>query len=156
MKKLFHLLASMLACALISTTAHAQAAKGTKDEAVALVKKAVEHMKAVGKEKALADFSSGVAPFKDRDLYVLVYDGSGKCIAHGGNAKLIGKDLIDLKDADGFEIVKALVASAKNTPKGGWVSYRWPNAVTKVLEPKTTWVVGYEDLLVGVGVSATP
>jgi cytochrome c len=136
------------ACAFI---ANAQAAHGTKEEAIAMTKKAVEHMKAVGKEAAFADFSAGVPPFKDRDLYVFVYDMTGKNLAHGANPKMIGKDLSELKDADGMELMKALIASAKASPNGAWVNYRWPNVVTKTLENKSTWLVMQDNVMVGVG-----
>jgi signal transduction histidine kinase len=74
---------------------------GTKDEATAMVKKAVALIKANGAEKAYAEFSNPKGPFVDRDLYVVVYDMTGKCLAHGANAKMIGRDLIDNKDVDG-------------------------------------------------------
>lgn len=35
--------------------------------------------------------------FKDRDPYVIVCDLTGKHLAHGANAKLVGKDLIAMK-----------------------------------------------------------
>ena len=47
--------------------------RGTQDEAVAMVKKAVAHIKADGKEKAFADFSNTVnKDFHNRDLYIFL------------------------------------------------------------------------------------
>ena len=46
------------------------AGKGTAAEAQALVKKAVAYMKAVGKEKALAEFNNPKGRFIYKDLYV--------------------------------------------------------------------------------------
>jgi ATP-dependent Clp protease ATP-binding subunit ClpX len=43
-----------------------------------------------------------------------VYDTGGKCLAHGQNEKQVGKDLIDLADADGKEFVKERVELAKS------------------------------------------
>src|SRR6185436_8002052 len=45
--------------------------KGTDKEAIAMVEKAVAHIKKVGKEKAFADFNNKSGPFTDRDLYVV-------------------------------------------------------------------------------------
>ena len=38
--------------------------------------------------------------------------------------------------------------------KGGkqWVDYRWPNATTKAVEPKSTYVEKVGDVLIGVGI----
>jgi cytochrome c len=82
---------------------------GTKDEAVAMAKKAIEYIKANGAEKAYAEFSNPKGQFVDRDLYITVYDMNGKCLAHGANAKQVGRELIDNKDVDGKEFVKERV-----------------------------------------------
>ena len=79
-------------------SAHA-ADQGTAAEAEAMVKKAVAYIKANGPEKAYDEFTNGKF-FKDRDLYVVVYDLNGKNLAQGAHPKLVGKDLIGLKDPD--------------------------------------------------------
>jgi len=42
--------------------------QGTKEEAVAMVKKAIDYIKANGNEKAFAEFSNPKGQFVDRDL----------------------------------------------------------------------------------------
>jgi len=126
------------------------AEKGTADEAVAMVKKGVAFVKANGKEKAFAEFNNQKGQFVDRDLYVMVYDMEGNNKAHGSNPKLIGKNLLEIKDADGKFIVKGLIEVAQ---KGkGWFDYKWPNATTKAVEPKSTYVEKVDDVLIGVGI----
>ena len=111
MNKYFkNLLAGVSLCLLGSLALAGE--RGTSDEAVALVKKAQAYLKANGKDKALAEFSNPQGAFKDRDLYVMVYDKTGTNLAHGANQKLVGKNLIDLKDADGKLIVKGFVDTA--------------------------------------------
>lgn len=107
---------------------------------------AADLLRTKGQETAFAEFNSGAA-FHDRDLYVMVYDSAVKCVAHGANAKLIGKSLIDLQDTDGTYVIKNLVA----VKDAGWVDYRWPNPVTKSIQAKTTYVVRVGDILIGVG-----
>ena len=126
--------------------------RGSADEAVALVKKAEAFYKANGKDKALAEFSSPQGSFKDRDLYVMVYDKTGTNLAHGANAKLIGRNLIDLKDADGKPIVKSFVDLAFAGAGKGWVEYKWPNPVSKTVEEKSTYIERHDDVLIGVGI----
>ena len=70
-------------------------------EGLAMVKKAVAAIKADGKEKTFSAIDDPNGPYRDRDLYVVVYDLSGKCLAHGANPKQIGKDLLELRDPDG-------------------------------------------------------
>lgn len=124
--------------------------KGTADEAMAMVKKGVAFVKTNGKEKAFAEFSNPKGQFVDRDLYVMVYDMEGNNKAHGSNPKLIGKNLLEIKDADGKFIVKGLIEMAN---KGkGWFDYKWPNSITKAVEAKSTYVEKVDDVLIGVGI----
>ena len=124
---------------------------GTPAEAIAMVKKAGEYLKANGKEKAFAEFSNPKGAFKDRDLYIMVYDMNGVNRAHGANPKLIGKDLIELKDADGTYIVKSFVETGKTKGKG-WIDYKWPNPVSKAIESKSTYIEKHDDVLIGAGI----
>ncbi|HUO77780.1 MAG TPA: cache domain-containing protein [Thermodesulfovibrionales bacterium] len=125
--------------------------RGTKAEAEAMVKKAIEYIKANGRDKAFAEFSNPSGKFVDKDLYVFVYDLNGKCLAHGANAKMVGKDLINMKDPEGKEYVKERISIAKNQGKG-WQDYKFPNPVTKQIEHKTAYIEKFEDIIVGCGV----
>ncbi|GAB4087437.1 cache domain-containing protein [Hydrogenophaga soli] len=149
MKTLIKYLMLVVTALMLSSTAWA-ADKGSADEAMAMVKKAVAYVKANGKDKAFAEFSNQKGAFVDRDLYVMVYDMEGNNKAHGSNPKLIGKNLLEIKDADGVFIVKGLIDTAKKG--GGWFDYKWPNATTKAVEPKSTYVEKVEDVLIGVGI----
>ena len=73
----------------------------TKDEAIAMVKRAVVFIKDQGSDKAYAEFTTKAGRFHDRDLYIAVLDLEGKVLAHGQRDDLIGKGLIDAKDPDG-------------------------------------------------------
>lgn len=123
------------AVALMLSAAASSAEFATKDEAQAMVKKAIEFLKANGPDKAYAEISSKTSQFKDRDLYVVVYGLDGKVLAHGANEKLIGKDLMDATDVDGKPYVKERVELAKS--KGTfWQDYKFVNPVSKKVEPK--------------------
>jgi cytochrome c len=120
--------------ALLSGQAFAADA-ATKDEAVAMVQKAVAYVKAEGPEKAYAEISNKSGQFVDRDLYIVVYGLDGKVLAHGADAARIGTNQIDAKDADGKEFVKERVALALKQPSF-WQQYKFMNSVTKKVEPK--------------------
>jgi signal transduction histidine kinase len=124
---------------------------GTKDEATAMVKKAVGFLKTNGADKAYAEISNPKGQFVDRDLYVVVYDMTGKCLAHGANPKMIGRDLIDNKDVDGKEFVKERVEMMKKQASG-WQEYKFRNPTTNQIEPKAMYIERLNDVIVGCGV----
>src|SRR6202521_2927063 len=98
-----------LISALASTLLVGTAAAGdgaSKDDAVAMVKKAVAFIKEQGPEKAYPEITDKAGKFHDRDLYVVVYQLDGKVLAHGSNEKFVGKDLSDAQEVDGKPYVK--------------------------------------------------
>ena len=107
----------------------------SKDEAVAMVKKAVAAIKSEGPEKAYAEISNPAGKFIDRDLYIVVYGLDGVVLAHGANTSRIGTNQIDDKDPDGKAFVKERVELAKQQPSF-WQTYKFMNPVTKKVEPK--------------------
>ncbi|MBS1169371.1 MAG: putative Methyl-accepting chemotaxis protein [Burkholderiaceae bacterium] len=127
---------------------------GTKDEAAALVKKAIEQIKEQGRDAAFTEISNPLGRFTDRDLYVVVYDLSGKNLAHGANPKLIGQNLIDSKDGDGKPYVRERIDIIRNHGKG-WQDYTFLNPVSKNMEPKSMYLEQHEDLIVGCGIYKT-
>ncbi len=148
----FHATAVAAALALVFLApAQAKDEFGTRAEAEALVKKAVAHIKSAGNEAAYADFTGKKAGWVDRDLYVVVYGMDGKGIAHGQNAKMVGKDLIDLKDADGKPFVKERTELAASKGKF-WQEYKFTDPVTKKVLPKEMYCERVEAVITCVGV----
>jgi len=125
--------------------------RGTADEAVAMVKKVIDDMKKEGKEKVIQDVQAGSARYKDRDLYVFISGMDGITRANGANPKIAGKNLNDIKDADGKSIGKERFELARTKGKG-WQEYRWPDPLTKQSRMKSTYLEKYEDMVVSCGV----
>lgn len=152
MKSFFKALWICVALGLFAHGALAQE-RGTKDEAKAFAEAAAAYVKKVGPEKAFKDFSNDKSNWTKKDLYVVAFDMAGNCLAHGVNEKLIGKNLIEMKDQTGKYFTKAMIDSTKATG-AGWTDYEWVDPVTKKLGQKTTYSIklaGF-DGLVGVGV----
>jgi cytochrome c len=124
---------------------------GTAAEAEAMVKKAVASIKSDGKDKAFAEINNPKGKFIDRDLYIFVYDMNGKCVAHGFNQKMIGKELIEMTDPDGKFYVKERIEIAKTKGKG-WQDYKFTNPLSKKLEQKRAYIEKVDDLIVGCGI----
>jgi len=143
----------LFASALLTLGPQAFAAESaTKEEAVAMVKKAVAYIKANGTDKAYADFTAKDPKFIDRDIYIVVYGLDGKCLAHGANPKQVGKDLIDLTDVDGKYFIKERVQLVKSKPAGVWQDYKFTNPVSKKIEPKQLYCEKLAETAVCAGV----
>lgn len=148
-------LIAVLVFAVLSFTPVCAAANeyGTKDEAVAMVKRVQDMFKKEGAEatfKAVDDKS--VKEFHDRDLYPFIYTLSGTCVAHGAIPALIGKNLMGMKDQNGRSFFNEMIDIAKG-PGSGWVDYKWPNPITAKIQDKSAYVEKLGDnYFVGVGV----
>ena len=139
-----------LALAMAFDAAHADG-NATKDEAMAMVKKGVAFIRTNGKDKAYAEITNKGGKFTDRDLYLVVYGLDGTVHAHGANEKMIGKNLIELKDVDGKAFVKERVELAQS--KGTfWQDYKFTNPVTKKIEPKQMYCEKLDDTAVCGGI----
>ena len=134
------------ATSALAADEHANAA-----EATAMVKKGVAFIKANGKEKGYAEVSNKGGQFNDRDLYLTVYGMDGVVRAHGANEKMIGKNLIDLKDVDGKAFVKERTELAATKPSF-WQDYKFTNPVSKKIEPKSMYCEKLDDAIVCGGI----
>jgi cytochrome c len=141
----FRAVAVVIGLACFMTTSSA-AERGTPKEAEAMVRKGIAYMQASGLARLLQEVGQPGGSLIDRDLYLAVLDGDGKLLAHGANARMVGKDLTSIKDMNGKEIFKETIALVRAKGKG-WVDYTWPNPVTAQLEHKTTYVEKFQGVI---------
>lgn len=134
----------------IASASHAADEFAVARDAEAIVGKAVKHIKAAGAQKAYEEFTNG-KDWKDRDLYVVVYALDGKVMAHGQNPKMVGKDLIDMKDPDGKPFVRERVDLAKSKGKF-WQDYKFTDPVTKKVLPKQMYCEKVDETAVCSGI----
>ena len=123
----------------------------TRPEAEAMVGKAIKHIKSSGKDTAYGDFTAKKAAWVDRDLYVVVYDLKGRVMAHGQNPKMVGRELIELRDADGKAFVQERVTLTESKGKF-WHDYKFTDPVTKKILPKEMYCERNDDTAVCAGV----
>lgn len=147
MQKLMMLIAALAAALSFNTVAAAD--RGTEAEAQALVKKAVAYYQKNGRDKALAEFQKQPGPFVDRDLYVTVYTMQGEALSHI-NPKMVGKNMIDLRDADGVYLIRDRVEAAKKG-ESGWQEYKFFNPVSKKVEPKRMYWEKHDNTIFAAG-----
>lgn len=132
-------------------------------EALRLMAKAQDYLKMHGLDKAAAEFNRLDSPFNSKsainphgDLYLYSLAPDGFQIIHGKNPKIRGKVMIEMRDMDGVYLIRDMVRVCYSTPAGkGWVNYKWPHPVTKVVEPKRGYVErvpGIPNLCLGTGI----
>jgi cytochrome c len=150
MKTVRQVLGACTASVLLMVSAGAQAA-ASADDATAMVKKGVAFIKTSGKDKGYAEISNKAGQFKKEDLYLVVYGLDGTVHAHGANEKMIGKNLIELKDIDGKLFVKERVEMAKAKPSF-WQDYKFTNPESKKIEPKSMYCEKLDETVVCGGI----
>jgi signal transduction histidine kinase len=149
--KTLTLAAAAVAVALMSLPTRADD-HATKQEAEAMVTKAVAFIQSAGPDKAYAAINDTAnTEFHSKDLYITVYGLDGKVLAHGANAKMIGKDMSEAQDADGVYFVRDRISLAKSQPSF-WQDYKFPNPLTHKIEPKTTFCERLADTAVCGGI----
>ncbi len=125
---------------------------GTRDEAVAMVKRVQEKFKKDGAQATFAAITAQTKPFHDRDLYVYVLNYDCVIQAHAARKELVGKSLYDFRDQDGIYPARNTVEVA-GTKGSGWIDYRWTNPKTNLVEAKSTYVERLGDsFAIGVGI----
>jgi signal transduction histidine kinase len=81
----------------------------------------------------------------------VVYGLDGVVHAHGANEKMVGKNLIDLKDVDGKAFVRERVELGK-AKASFWQDYKFTNPENKKVEPKTMYCERLDDTVVCGGI----
>jgi hypothetical protein len=137
-----------------SLTAFAQQQYGSRDEAKAMLLKAVAAVKA-DKTKALDMFNKGEGGFLDRDLYPFcnnISDGISVAISNPNAKQLLGTDARNLKDPTGKEFGKELYAAGQK-PEGEIteVMYMFSRPGDANPVPKVSFVARVGDIYCGVG-----
>src|SRR4029450_5226913 len=141
------LILSTMALGLWAATPTQAAEFGTREEAKAMLDKAVAAVKE-NKEKALAMFNKGEGGFKDRDLYVWCANASdGVLTAH---PYLKGEHLQEIKGKKGYPLGKEIMENATEGQVKE-VSYWWPRPGEETPLEKHTFYTRVADQNCGVG-----
>jgi len=116
----------------------------TADDVKAFVSKAMVHIKDVGQAQAFADFSQPNGNWVVGELYIFCQAPDGVILAHGANPALIGRNFSNVMDPDGKPPNRE-INRIGFTYGEGWVDFKWPNPVTKKVQPKSAWVMKVND-----------
>lgn len=86
------------------------------------------------------------------DGYFFVFDTGGRNLQHPRQPELEGRDLWDLKDAQGVPVIRELIA--RGHEGGGFVRYLWEKPSTRSLTPKLAYAISMPrwNMVIGTGV----
>jgi signal transduction histidine kinase len=125
-------------------------AQSTEKDAVALVEKGAQFMRLHGRDEIVRKINTKDPEFYTGALYLAMLDMNGISIAHPTTA-LIGKNLLDVPDADGKVFRREMVALATGEGKG-WVRYKFTNPTNGKVESKITYVLRVGDIAFEAGI----
>jgi methyl-accepting chemotaxis protein len=122
-----------------------------REAATTLVKRAIEHTRAVGIERAIKDISDPKGSFIEGERYVIVWNREGVQLASAGAPHFTGRNMMEFTDVDGRKITREMLNIA-HTKGNGWYDYRMTNPATGKIEPKSLYIEQYDEYSFGCGI----
>lgn len=145
------LLATTVALCL-GLTSTAVYAEPTQKDAIAMTERGAALIKAKGKEEMMKRINAKDPEFVQGELYVDLRDlKTGIVLAHPYNPSIVGKDLTDVPDANGKKYRREIIELAAAKGKG-WVDYQYKNPTSGKIEPKTTYILRVDDVILEAGI----
>ena len=131
------LVTSAVLIAAIGFSSCALAAEPSEKDAIAMVEKGAAFMKANNKAEMIKRINAKDPEYLQGALYLTMRDNKGVILANPVNPAMVGKDLLDVPDADGKLFRREILELAKSKGKG-WVDYKFKNPSSGKVEAKTT------------------
>jgi signal transduction histidine kinase len=145
------LTATVVAAALTLSCAAALASEPTEKDAIAMAERGAAMVKAKGKEEVMKRITAKDPEFVQGSLYIDMRDvKTGIVLAHPYNPSIVGKDLTDVPDANGKKYRREIIELAAAKGKG-WVDYQYKNPTTGKIEPKTTYILLVDGVVLEAG-----
>jgi signal transduction histidine kinase len=145
------LLATGTALCLTIACAAALANEPTEKDAISMAERGAAMVKAKGKDEVMKRISAKDPDFVQGSLYIDMRDvKTGIVLAHPYNPSIVGKDLTDVPDANGKKYRREIIELASAKGKG-WVDYQYKNPNTGKIEPKTTYILLVDGVVLEAG-----
>jgi signal transduction histidine kinase len=133
--------ATLTATVLCLSCAGALASEPTEKDAIAMAERGAAMVKTKGKEEVMKRITAKDPEFVQGSLYIDMRDvKTGIVLAHPYNPSIVGKDLTDVPDANGKKYRREIIELAAAKGKG-WVDYQYKNPTSGKIEPKTTYIL---------------
>jgi signal transduction histidine kinase len=146
------LIATATALCLGLACSGALANEPTAKDAIAMAERGAALVKAKGKEEMMKRINAKDPDFVQGELYVDLRDvKTGIVLAHPYNPSIVGKDLTDVPDANGKKYRREIIELAAAKGKG-WVDYQYKNPTSGKIEPKTTYILLVDGVVLEAGI----
>jgi cytochrome c len=146
----FTLSAAVLCLAVAGGSA--RAAEPTEKDAIAMTERGAALIKSKGKEEMRKRINARDPEYVQGSLYIDMRDlYSGIVLAHPINSSIVGKDLTDIPDVGGKNYRREIIELAQKSGKG-WVEYHYKNPTNGKVEPKTTYILRVDDVVLEAGI----
>jgi cytochrome c len=146
------LLATATALCLGLACSGALANEPTEKDAIAMAERGAALIKSKGKDEMMKRINAKDPDFVQGELYVDMRDvKTGIVLAHPYNPSIVGKDLVDVPDANGKKYRREIIELAAAKGKG-WVDYQYKNPTTGKIEPKTTYILMVDGVVLEAGI----
>ena len=143
--------ATVFTAVLCLSCAGALASEPTAKDAIAMAERGAAMVKAKGKEEVMKRITAKDPDFVQGSLYIDMRDvKTGIVLAHPYNPSIVGKDLTDVPDANGKKYRREIIELAAAKGKG-WVDYQYKNPTTGKIEPKTTYILLVDGVVLEAG-----
>ena len=129
-----------------AASAHSNLQENVAEATKAYVNRAIAKYDEDGLEATIVHYNSQDS--LEGNFYLFLIGSDDYYIAHPIFPQLIGTDIKDVVSSDGQEMGKEI---ARANERGIWVEYLWPNPITRVEEPKTTWAIRHDGLIFASG-----
>ncbi len=149
--KPLHTAVLFIALAAGATHVPVFAMEPSEKDAVAMVEKGAAFMKSSSKDEMIKRINAKDPDFVQGALYLTMRDGKGVILANPVNPAMVGKDLVDVPDADGKLFRREILEVAKKKGKG-WVDYKFKNPASGKVEAKTTYIQLVGDVTLEAGI----
>ena len=148
----FSLKLTATAIALCLTSGAVLANEPSEKDAIAMAERGAALIKSKGKDEMMKRINAKDPDFVQGSLYVDLRDvKTGIVLAHPYNPSIVGKDLTDVPDANGKKYRREIIELAAAKGKG-WVDYQYKNPTTGKIEPKTTYILLVDDVVLEAGI----
>ena len=131
---------------LVFISSHSVLVEDVEQSTKEYVNRAIKYYDANGLDATVARYNSPDS--LEGQFYLFLIGADDNYLAHPIFPHLIGTDIKDVKDSDGYELGKEI---AKATQAGHRVEYLWPHPVTRQELPKVAWVVRHGGLIFASG-----
>lgn len=139
-------------CLLLAAGMASATTDPTPRDAVAMVEKGAAMLKIKGKDEMIRRIAAKDPAFISGSLYLYIRDlKTGVVLAHPINRTIVGKDLTDVPDTNGKTYRREILQVAAKNGRG-WVDYTYKNPETGRIEPKTTYLLRVDDIVLEAGI----